>query len=244
MKALQMLEKRKGRGGGGGGGSGSSFDDNWYAPPLLKTQMAFEIIWFCIVLYLISTIVKVIRNVPSRQRAPYILLLVSATFLDIGLLIRAIGIRTDDITPPLTSLALSCVSTLLWQQPTSLITMAGLWVFRTRSQLITHGKGAKGVPYAGRKWKFVADWIVASCDLLFLSLAIIVVAAGFSLLSVHAISPLDYKRLYDAQVGLLYVHFAFYFILTIVFVVTGFTLNGEFKRQMGRPDVVRRFPPV
>lgn len=238
-----MLEKRKGRGGsGGGGGSSSSIEDNWDAPPLVKTVMAFEIIWFCIILYLISTLVKVIRNVPTRQRAPYILLLVSATFLDIGLIMRAIAIRTDDVTPPLTTLALTSVITLLWQQPTALITMAGLWVFRTRSQLITSGKGAEGIPYAGRKWKFVADWIVASCDLLFLSLSVIVVAAGYSLVYARTISPLEYKNLVDAQAGLLYVHFAFYFILTIVFVVTGFTLDGAFKRQMGRPDVVRHFP--
>ncbi len=39
----------------------------------------------------------------------------------------------------------------------------------------------------------------------------------------------------------MYVQFAFYFILTIIFVITGIMLNGAFKRQMGHPDVVRHF---
>jgi len=238
-----MLEKRKGRGGGGGGGGGSSgIEDNWGAPPLLKAQMAFEIIWFCIVLYLIFLLVKAIRNVPSRQRQPYILLLVSAIFLDIGLITRAIAIRIDDVTfgPP--SLALSSVVTLLWQQPIVLITMAGLWVFRKRSQLLIYGEGATGIPYAGQMWKFVVDWTVTSGGLVFLVLAIIVNAAGYSLYWNDFIFYSEYLRYYDAEIGLLYVLFAFYFILTIIFVVTGLTLSAAFKRQMGKPDVVCRFP--
>jgi len=236
-----MLEKRKGRGGGGGG---SGIEDNWNAPPLLKAQMAFEIIWFCIVLYLITLLVKAIRNVPSRQRQPYILLLVSAIFLDIGLIMRAIAIRIDDVLfgPTYESLALGSVVTLLWQQPIALITMAGLWVFRKRSQLLIYGEGATGIPYAGQMWKFVADWTVTSCGLVFLLLAVIVDAVGYSLYYSDVTRYFEYDRYYHAQIGLLYVLFAFYFILTIIFVVTGFTLNAAFKRQMGKPDVVRRFP--
>ena len=107
-----MLEKRKSR--GGGGGNGSSVSDDWDAPPLLKAQMAFEIIWFIIVLYLILALIKVLPNVPSRHRQPYILLLVSAIFLDIGLIMHAISIRVDDITDTTTSIALSSTSSLLW----------------------------------------------------------------------------------------------------------------------------------
>jgi len=231
-----MLENRKGRGGGGGGrGSGIDITDNWDAPPLLKAQMAFEIIWFCIVLYLISLLVKAIRNVPSRQRQPYILLLVSAIFLDIGLITRAITIRID--LPSLASIV-----ALLKQQPIVLITMAGLWVFRKRSQLLIYGEGATGIPYAGQMWKFVADWTVTSCGLVFLLLAVIVDAAGYSLYSSDVIGFSEYLRYAHAQNVLFIVLFVFYFILTIIFVVTGFTLSAAFKRQMGKPDVVRRFP--
>jgi len=238
-----MLEKRKGRGGGGGGGGGSGIDisDNWDAPPLLKAQMAFEIIWFCIVLYLITLLFKVIRNVPSHQRQPYILLLVSAIFLDIGLITRAIAIRIDEVTFGPSSLALSSVVTLLWQQPIVLITMAGLWVFRKRSQLLIYGEGATGIPYAGQMWKFVVDWTVTSCGLVFLLLTITVNAVGYSLYWNDVIGFSEYLRYYDAEIGLLYVLFAFYFILTIIFVVTGLTLSAAFKWQMGKPDVVRHF---
>ena len=142
----------------------------------------------------------------------------------------------------MTSLALASVSRLLWQQPIALITMAGLWVFRQRSQLIIYGKGAKGIPYAGQMWKFVADWIVVTCCLLFLLLAIIVNAVGYTLLFNDNLGYTKYLDFYNAQTGLTYVQFAFYFILTIVFVVTGFTLSGAFKRQTGHPDVVRHFP--
>src|SRR5258706_3938313 len=100
-----MLEKR--RSGGGGGGGGSSGIDDWDAPPVIKAQMAFEIICFCIVLYLISTLVKVLRNVPSRQRQPYIVLLVSAIFLDIGLIMHAVAIRINDVSYGFTGFALS-----------------------------------------------------------------------------------------------------------------------------------------
>ena len=141
-----MLEKRKSRGSGGGG---SSVVDDWAAPPIVKAQMAFEIIWACFLIYLISILIKVLPNVPSYQRQPYILPLVSAIFLAIGLIMHAVAIRIEYITLGITSLALGSTSTLLWQQPVALITMAGLWVFRQRSQLIIYGKGAKGIPYAG-----------------------------------------------------------------------------------------------
>ena len=233
-----MLEKRKSRSrGGGGGGIGS---DNWDAPPLLKAQMAFEIIWFCIILYLISTLFKVIGNVGSRQRQPYILLLVSAILFDIALIIHAVEIRISDIIPLPTYFALDGTSFPLWKQPTVLFTMAGLWVFRKRSQLIIYGKGARGIPYAGQMWKFVADWIVTSCSLLFLVLSVIVEAVASSLSYNQVISRFGYNRLLDAARGLSYIQFAFYFILTVVFVVTGFTLSSKFQRQTGRPDVVRR----
>ena len=236
-----MLEKRKSR-GGGGGGSGSSIVDDWDAPPLVKAQMAFEIIWFIIVLYLISALIKVLPNVPSRHRQPYILLLVSAIFLDIGLIMHAVAIRIDDITDAITSLALSSTFSLLWQQPKVLFTMAGLWVLRKRSYLITYGKGATGIPYAGQMWKFVVDWIVTSFGLLFLLLAVLVDSVGYSLYWNFVTSYTNYKSLYNASVGLTYVYYAFYFILTIIFVVTAITLSGAFKRQMGHPDVVRHFP--
>ena len=227
-----MLEKRKGRSRGGGGGGGGIGSDNWDAPPLLKAQMAFEIIWFCIILYLISTLFKVIGNVGSRQRQPYILLLVSAILFDIGLIIHAVEIRISDIIPAPTYLALDGISFPFWKQPTVLFTMAGLWVFRKRSQLIIYGKGATGIPYAGQMWKFVADWIVTSCNLLFLVLSVIVETVGLSLYDIRVLNLLDASR------GLSYIEFAFYFILTVVFVVTGFTLSSKFKRQTGRPDVV------
>jgi len=233
-----MLEKRKSRGGGGGGGS---VVDDWDAPPLVKAQMAFEIIWFCVILYLISTLIKVMRNVPSRERQPYVLLLVSAIFLDIALIMDAVQIRLDEMTS-VTYIALSRTIRTLYQQAPLLFTMAGLWVFRRRSQLIIYGKGARGIPYAGQMWKFVADWTVTSCGLLFLTLAVTVVTVGYSLYLSDVISYLDYLRFFEAQLGLTYVRFAFYSILTIVFVVTGLTLTRAFNRQTGRSDVVRYFP--
>ena len=235
-----MLEKRKSR--GGGGGNGSSVADDWDAPPLLKAQMAFEIIWFIIVLYLISTLVKVLRNVPSRHRQPYILLLVSAIFLDIGLIMHAIAIRIDDITDSTTTIALSSTSSLLWQQPKVLFTMAGLWVLRKRSHLIIYGKGATGIPYAGQMWKFVVDWIVTSFGLLFLLLAVIVDSVGSAIYWNLRTTYTSDISLYNASLGLTHVYYAFYFILTIIFVVTAITLSGAFKQQMGHPDVVRHFP--
>ena len=235
-----MLEKRKGRSRGGGGvGFGI---DNWDAPPLLKAQMAFEIIWFCFILYLISTLFKVIGNVRSRQRQPYILLLVSAILLDIALIMDAIAIRINDTAFGTIYIALLGTISPLWQQPTALFTMAGLWVFRKRSQLLIYGKGARGFPYAGQMWKFVADWIVTSCSLLFLILSIVVYVVGYTLYQGNVISYFDFKRFVDAEMGLSYVQFAFFFILAIVFVVTGFTLSSAFKRQTGRPDAVRHFP--
>ena len=236
-----MLEKRKGRSRGGGGGGGFGID-NWDAPPLLKAQMAFEIIWFCFILYLISTLFKVIGNVRSRQRQPYILLLVSAILLDIALIMDAIAIRLNDAAFGTIYIALLGTISPLWQQPTALFTMAGLWVFRKRSQLIIYGKGATGIPYAGQMWKFVADWIVTSCSLLFLILSIMVYVVGYTLNQGDVISSFDFNRFVDAEMGLSYVQFAFFFILAIVFVVTGFTLSSAFKRQTGRPDAVRRFP--
>ena len=235
---LTMLEKRRVRIGGGGGSFGI---DNWDAPPLTKAAMAFEIIWFCFVLYLISTLFKVISNVGSRQRQPYILLLVSAILLDISLIMDAIVVRITDTLPESTYLALLSTINLLWFQATVLITMAGLWVFRKRSQLIIYSKGAKGIPYAGQMWKFVLDWVVTSCSLLFLILSSIVYAIGISLYYGAAIDYFDFERFFDAQMGLSYVENAFYFILTIVFVVTGLTLSSTFKRQTGCPDVVRHF---
>ena len=149
-----MLEKRKSRGGGGGGGS---VVDDWDAPPLVKAEMAFEIIWFCIILYLISTLIKVMRNVPSRERQPYILLLVSAIFFAIALIMHAVAIRTGDDFLASTNVAFKSTIRPLYQQAAVLFTMAGLWVFSKRSKLIMYGKGAGGIPYAGQTWKFVVD---------------------------------------------------------------------------------------
>jgi len=230
-----MLERRKGRGGGGGG----SGVDDWDAPPLVKAHMAFQIIWFCIILYLISTLIKVMRNVPSRERQPYILLLVSAIVLDIALIMNAVAIRISDTVFTSTSVPLTCTIRPLYHQPELLFTMAGLWVFRKRSKLITYGKGARGIPYAGQMWKFIADWVVTSFSLLFLILTTIVNAVATSLVLSRDISYLHYLRIFDAQLGLAYVYFAFYSILTIIFVVTGLTLTGAFNRQTGRSDVVR-----
>jgi len=233
-----MLEKRKGRGGGGGSGV-----DDWDAPPITKATMAFEIIWFCTVLYLISALIKVMRNVPSRERQPYHLLLVSAIFLDIALIMNAVGIRIiDDLIFTSTYVALDSTFRTLYHQAPLLFTMAGLWVFRKRSKLIIYGKGARGIPYAGQTWKFVADWTVTSCSLLFLTLAVIVNGVGTSLYFSFDISYRHYLHFSDADRGLIYVRFAFYSILTIVFVVTGLTLTGAFNRQTGRSDVVRSFP--
>ena len=208
----------------------------------MVAQMAFEIIWACFVIYLISTLIKVLPNVPSRQRQPYILLLVSAILLAIGLIIHAVAIRIDDISSSATRLALDSITTLLWHQPIALITMAGLWVFRQRSQLIIYGTGATGTPYAGQMWKLVVDWIVVACCLLFLLLTVIVNVVGVSLSFGGIIGYSQYRSFYNAQAGLFYVSLAFYFILTIIFVVTGFTLSGAFKRQLGHPDVVGHFP--
>jgi hypothetical protein len=233
-----MLEKRKGRGGGNG------FSNNWDASAFEKTQMAFEIIWYCVVLYLITNLVKVMRNVPSRERQPYNLLIVSAVFLDIGLIMNAIGIRLDDLIylDMNAYIALSITAGILWHQAVALITMAGLWVFRKRSKLVIYGGEAKGIPYAGRTWKFVADWIVTCCSLLFLVLAVALRAAANSLYLSGAIMTSEYLRFIDAREDSTYTRYAFYFLLTIVFVVTGFTLNSAFKRQMGHRDVVYRFP--
>ena len=234
-----MLEKRKGRNGGGGG---SSVVDDWDAPPLIKAQMAFEIIWFITVLYLISALVKVLRNVPSRHRQPYILLLVSAILLDISLIMDAVAIRIDDTLFGMTYFVLDSTIVVLWQQPIALFTMAGLWVFRKRSYLIIYGPGATGIPYAGQMWKFVVDWTIASFSLLFLVLAFIVNVTGYGLYWDFFISYPHYESFYNATLGLTYVQFAFYFILTIIFVITGIMLSGAFKRQTGHPDVVRHFP--
>jgi len=81
--------------------------------------------------------------------------------------------------------------------------------------------------------------MVTSCSLLFLTLAVIVDAAGTSLFFSLDISYLHYLQLFDAQVGLTYVQVAFYSILTIIFVGTGPTLTGAFNQQTGRSDVVR-----
>ena len=88
-------------------------------------------------------------------------------------------------------------------------------------------------------WKFVVDWTVTSCGLLFLSLAVIVNGVALSLYYNFDISYLHYLRFFDAQLGLVYVYFAFCSILTIVFVVTGLTLTDAFNQQPGRSDVVR-----
>jgi len=69
-------------------------------------------------------------------------------------------------------------------------------------------------------------------------LSVSVGVAGYSLYWDDLIGYAYYRSLYDAQVGLMYVQFAFHFILTIIFVITAITLSGAFKRQMGHPDVV------
>jgi len=125
-----MLEKRRSRGGGGGGGGGSVIDD-WNAPPLTKAQMAFEIIWFCIILYLISTLIKVMRNVPSRERQPYILLLISAILFDIALVIHAVTIRIGAMIFPFPLVALDSTFAVLHIQAAVLFTMAGLGFSQT-----------------------------------------------------------------------------------------------------------------
>ena len=236
---LKMLEKRKSR---GGGSDGSSVVDNWDAPPLIKAQMAVEIIWFCIVLYLISALIKVLHNVPSRHRQPYILLIISAIFLDISLIMDAVAIRIDDTIFAMTYSVLNSTIVLLWQQPIALFTMAGLWVFRKRSLLIIYGPGATGILYAGQMWKFAVDWTIASFSLLFLVLAFVVIVTGDMLYWDFFINYSHYRSFYNVTLWLTYVQFAFYFILTIIFVITGIMLSCAFKRQMGHPDVVRHFP--
>jgi len=85
-----MLEKRKGYGGGDG------TIDNWYAPSLLKALMAFEIIWFYVVLYMITALIRVRRNVPSQHRQPYNLLLCTASLFALGLIVDAAYNRMRD----------------------------------------------------------------------------------------------------------------------------------------------------
>jgi len=233
-----MLEKRKGYGGGDG------TIDNWYAPSLLKALMAFEIIWFYVVLYMITALIRVRRNVPSQHRQPYNLLLCTASLFALGLIVDAAYNRMRDTMFGITYIAFSCIVGPLSGQPKALIIMAGLWIFHKRSKLVIYGGGTKGNPYAGQTWKFVVDWIISASILLFVVVSVIVGAVGYSLYYDDIIYRSEYYRFTDAKKVLIYIGNAFYFILTIVFVFTGFTLRSAFKRQMGRPDVVRRFPLI
>jgi len=233
-----MLEKRKSYGGGGGA------IDNWGAPPLVKAMMAFEIIWFCVVLYMITALIKVRRNVPSQHRQPYNLLLCSASLFALALIGDTAYYRIRGTMFGTTYIVLDSVVAPLWGQPKALMIMAGLWIFHKRSKLVIYGGGTKGNPYAGQTWKFVVDWIISASILLFIVVSVTVGAVGYSLYYDDIIYTSEYRRFSDASDILWYIGSAFYFILTIVFVFTGFTLSSAFKRQMGRPDVVRRFPLI
>ena len=214
--------------------------DNWGAPPILKAQMAFEIIYCCVILVLILVLLSVSTNIGSRHRQPYTLILVSAILLAISLLMDAVEIRIVDSKPLSTYLALETIVSPLWKQPTVLFTMAGLWIFRKRSRLVIDGQGARGITYAGQTWKFVVDWIVTSCSLLLLLIGVIISAVTLSRYDNNTMNKFDYERLLNVQWVLSYVQLTLYFILTVDFVITGFTLSHAFKRQTGKSDVVRR----
>jgi hypothetical protein len=70
---------------------------------------------------------------------------------------------------------------------------------------------------------------------------VIVYAVGYSLYYGDMIIGYSDFVASSTLKGFVVCRIAFYFILTIVFVVTGLTLSSAFKRQTGRPDVVRHF---
>lgn len=93
--------------------------------------------------------------------------------------------------------------------------------------------------YAGQMRKFVADWIVTTSSLLFFMLAAVVKAICFTI-TISSIAPTTIAP--SMIEGVVLCLLPVLFTLTLVFVVTSFTLSSKFKRQTGYPDLVHRLP--
>ena len=126
---------------------------NWDAPPLLKTMMAFAVI-FCIVgLALLFTIFKYMPGIPGMTaRGPYILLsivVVSYTVYNLlwAVYIRLNGLRTLD-------LALDFFNAIF----PAFLPAVVLYLLHQRSAILRATKGNTTVPLASYIWKQIFDW--------------------------------------------------------------------------------------
>ncbi|KAG8802399.1 hypothetical protein FRC16_009773, partial [Serendipita sp. 398] len=83
-----------------GGGSSSSITDNWDAPPEIKAELAFLIIWCIVAVGQFGMIVSRFKLLPAGRiaRAPYYLLSVAVFILALKYLLWAINLRVDSMS--------------------------------------------------------------------------------------------------------------------------------------------------
>ncbi|KAG8811995.1 hypothetical protein FRC18_003144 [Serendipita sp. 400] len=229
----------KGRGGTSGGGI--SIDASWYAPPLVKTFFAFQIIWFILLLIeslLILRGLKLISKSPRSSKAPYVLAALVAVEASIyhligGIYTRQSGLLDFIYNPPSKRRYLSAI-TFLFSINISFQPMVLLWLCHLRGVLTSIGSDTKENKnsFVASTWKKTVDW----------SLFVILFAISFAYSSLRTI---DYNSIItsaqlNAIEGLNRTKEAFIVVFAINIVVSLICLKVAQRRAGVADKVVTR----
>ncbi|CAG7847275.1 SubName: Full=Uncharacterized protein {ECO:0000313/EMBL:CCA69422.1} [Serendipita indica DSM 11827] len=226
----------KGRGGGGGGSGSISIDDNWNVPGTVKATMAFQIIFFILILTEFIAIVRRLRFVPSGRytRAPYILLAIVTSILSLAYLLWAIYTRISTGGSSVPDTALHGLGAFL----NSLLTIDNafrpavcLWLVHLRSNLARTTQGKTTKPWISQFWKRIVDWSLVTILFLIGISLMAVIANEWALIDSHQLNSDGYRAYFSVRRGLYFTSVAFGVLLAIDIMVSFITLKVSQKRM-------------
>ncbi|KAG8858829.1 hypothetical protein FRB91_009233 [Serendipita sp. 411] len=151
-----------------GGGSSSSITDNWDAPPEIKAELAFLIIWCIVAVGQFGMIVSRFKLLPAGRiaRAPYYLLSVAVFILALKYLLWAINLRVDSMSRT-TSNNLAGLTDFLYSVEVSFTPAVLLWLLHIRGRMTFQALGKQSKPFVIQFWKRIVDWSLVGIFLLF-----------------------------------------------------------------------------
>ncbi|CCA73928.1 hypothetical protein PIIN_07881 [Serendipita indica DSM 11827] len=223
----------KGRGGGGGGGS---IDDNWDAPVTIKVAMAFEIIYFIILLGAFITIWRRLHLVPPGRytRAPYVLLTIALAYL-----LSAIYTRINDGGGSISTYydgpdrglhGLNAFNWFVVNIDTAFRPAVCLWLVHLRGNLARKVQNAPQ-PWVSQFWKRILDWSLVAITYLLETWSMGVTAHAYAQDDSGQMNSDRFWAYIDMNRGLRFTILTFILLLAIDIIVSFIALKVVQKRM-------------
>ncbi|CCA73925.1 hypothetical protein PIIN_07878 [Serendipita indica DSM 11827] len=192
----------KGRGGGSSGSGSGSIHDSWSAPGTIKAAMAFEIIYFVVILGEFIIICRRLRLVPPGRytRAPYILLAIVAGALALSYLVSAIVTRIssyelgipDHDYPIETMRGLNTFDWFLKNIDASFRPAVCLWLIHLRVNLAGKAEGSTSTPWMEHLWKRIVDWSLVAINFIIDTCWMGIIADGYIFYTSNYLVPANF----------------------------------------------------